>query len=379
MSKLSKEQTERYSRHILLGEIGTAGQEKLRDSSVLIVGVGGLGSPAALYLAAAGVGRIGLVDPDTVSLSNLQRQILYSTHEAGEAKTAAAQRRLQKLKSDITIETYPFALDSGNASAIIRKYDVIIDGSDNFATRYLVNDVCVFEQKPYVYGSIYRFDGQITVFDAQKGPCYRCLFPNPPQPFSVPACGQTGVLGVLPGTIGVLQAGEALKLILNLGQPLTGRLILYDALSLRFDEVAIQKSPACPVCGRDPQITAPIDYQLFCKTVPPADLPPARIMTVQELQRRLTNSDKLFLLDVREDSERAISRIDNAAVIPMGQISGRLNEIPDNCDVVVFCRSGVRSAHVVNQLSQAGFQRIFNLDGGILAWAGEIAPEMASY
>ena len=372
---LSREEIQRYSRHLLLNEVGMKGQRRLKGASVLIVGVGGLGSPVALYLAAAGVGRIGLVDSDVVDVTNLQRQVLYGTSQRGQSKVLAAKARLQDLNPHITIETYQEPFTSANAMDIARNYDVLVDCSDNFPTRYLVNDVAVLLGKPEVYGAIYRFEGQVSVFDAREGPCYRCLFPEPPPPHLQPTCGQVGVLGVLPGVIGTLQATETLKLLLGIGQPLIGQLLLYDALAATFDLIKVRKNPKCKVCGEHPEITAPIDYEAFCGTGG-TEVPEIR---PRELAVRLQSGEPLLLLDVREPNEVDLVQLPGSIHIPLSELPEHLNDLDPEKEIVVLCRSGQRSAVAVELLRESGFHKVSHLAGGLRAWAEEVDPDLLVY
>ncbi len=377
---LTNEEIYRYSRHLLIPEVGLSGQKKLKAASVLIVGVGGLGSPAALYLAAAGVGRIGLVDFDVVDESNLQRQILHGTSWVGKPKLASAKVRLLDLNPSITVETHETVLTSANAMDILKDYDIIIDGTDNFPTRYLLNDACVFLGKPLIYGSIFRFEGQVTVFDAKVGPCYRCLFPEPPPPGSVPSCAEGGVFGVLPGVIGAIQATEAIKLIIGQGKPLIGRLLLYDALNMSFEEVELRKNPACPVCGENPTIRELIDYEAFCGVPIRAhdvrtefDITPLELKAMLEQDRR-----KLVLLDVREPNEWEICHLEGAILIPLRKLPAYLNQLDPTKEYVVYCKTGNRSAQAARIMHAAGL-RVYNLRGGINAWSREVDPSVPLY
>jgi molybdopterin/thiamine biosynthesis adenylyltransferase/rhodanese-related sulfurtransferase len=367
---LTPTERRRYARHLTLPEVGEAGQIALKKSAVLIVGAGGLGSPAALYLAAAGVGRIGLVDFDNVDASNLHRQILYGTMSVGRPKLDAARARLFDLNPEITIETHAEKLTSANALEILRKYDIIVDGTDNFPTRYLVNDACVLLGRPNVYGSIYRFDGQASVFDAKRGPCYRCLYPDPPPPHLVPSCAEAGVLGVLPGVIGSIQATEAIKIITGSGEPLIGRLLLFDALQMSFRTLRLRKDPGCKVCGEGPTVTKLIDYEEFCS--PGANME----ITVRELAEQ---RESVTLIDVREQHEWNVGHLEGAKLIPLKQLPARMNEVPREADVVVYCAVGGRSAQAVHFLRQAGYERVRNLIGGIKAWAREVDPSVRVY
>jgi adenylyltransferase/sulfurtransferase len=376
MNKLTSEELERYSRHLALPEVGLKGQEKLRDASVLVVGAGGLGSPVALYLAAAGVGRLGLVDFDTVDVTNLQRQIIHGTKDVGRSKLLSARERIADINPFVNVETHETRLTSANAQDVIARYDVVVDGTDNFPTRYLVNDACVLLGKPNVYGSIFRFDGQVSVFDAKRGACYRCLYPEPPPPGSVPNCAEGGVLGILPGIIGTLQANETVKLLLGVGEPLINRLLLLDALEMRFREVRFAKDPACPICGTAPTIRELIDYEAFCGVAQPSPSAPVKEIGAKELRASL---DRVLLIDVREPFEADIARIPGARLIPLGELRDRLAEIDRHADIVVHCRSGQRSAKAARWLEEAGFDRVRNLRGGILAWADEVDPSTPKY
>lgn len=365
----------RYSRHLIMPEVGAEGQRRLNAARVLCIGAGGLGSPAALYLAAAGIGKIGIVDLDDVDLSNLQRQILHGTKDVGRKKLDSARDRLHDINPNISIALHECRLSAANAADVIANYDIVIDGSDNFPTRYLSNDVCVFGRKPNIYGAVFRFDGQSAVFAPHLGgPCYRCLFPDPPPPESVPNCAQAGVLGVLPGIIGMIQAIEAIKLILNTGEPLIGRLLHFDALKMRFREFNVRRDPQCPVCGDHPTITAPIDYEQFCGIT--ADVP---AISVQELKRKLDAREPIQLIDVREPFENEIAKIDGARLIPLGELPARLNELDRERYMVVHCHTGMRSARAVQLLRGAGFLNVFNLEGGIDRWSGEIDPRAQKY
>jgi adenylyltransferase/sulfurtransferase len=383
LPSLNREEILRYSRHLLIPEVGLEGQRKLKAASVLIIGTGGLGSPVALYLAAAGIGRIGLVDFDLVDSSNLQRQVIHGTSAIGTLKVESARQRLQDLNPDIDIVVYNEPFTSFNAMEIAQDYDVIVDGTDNFPTRYLTNDLCVLTGKPNVYGSIFRFDGQVSVFDARRGPCYRCLFPEPPPPGLVPSCAEGGVLGVLPGTIGTLQATETLKVILGIGEPLIGKLLLYNALDLSFEFVRLKKNPHCKVCGPNPEVTELIDYEAFCG-VPGRghevdDASMGMEITATELQERLNKGNHLSLLDVREPHELEISSLSGAVNIPLGQLAGRLSELDSADDLVVLCKSGTRSARALELLYSAGFRKVKNLRGGINSWARDVDPSLPIY
>ncbi|WP_416208826.1 molybdopterin-synthase adenylyltransferase MoeB [Chloroflexus sp.] len=378
---LSNEEIARYSRHLIMPEVGMAGQRRLKQGSVLLIGTGGLGSPLALYLAAAGVGHIGLVDFDVVDASNLQRQIVHGTSTVGVAKTESAKRRLQDLNPYIEITTYETQITSQNALELMQPYDVIVDGTDNFPTRYLTNDACVLLGKPNVYGSIFRFEGQVTVFSARDGgPCYRCLYPEPPPPGLVPSCAEGGVLGVLPGVIGTIQATEVIKLLTGIGEPLIGRLLLYDALAMRFRELKLRRNPSCPVCGDHPTITELIDYEQFCGLVEEPTLSNQFEITPRELAEWLERPDRPFLLDVRNPYEVAIASIPGTdKLIPIDQLPERINELDSAREMVVYCRSGARSGRAVELLKSVGFRKVKNLVGGILRWADEVDPSVPKY
>ncbi len=384
---LTLDEVRRYSRHLIMPEVGINGQRRLKASRVLLVGAGGLGSPVALYLAAAGIGHIGLVDHDAVDASNLQRQIIHGTSSIGRSKLESARERMLDLNPHITVNCYPAPLTSANAFEVLAPYDVVVDGTDNFPTRYLINDACVLLGKPNVYGSIFRFEGQVSVFDAHRGPCYRCLFPVPPPPGLVPSCADGGVLGVLPGTIGAIQATETIKILLGIGDSLIGRLLLYDALTMSFDLIKLHKDPGCPVCGKQPTLTELIDYEAFCgapvltEVGAPANADsqtPA--ITVREVADRLNRGEVIALLDVREPHEWQISDLRAATHhIPMGQILDHLDEFDRDREIVVYCRTGVRSAKVTRLLHAHGFSRARNMSGGINAWAAEIDTSLPIY
>jgi adenylyltransferase/sulfurtransferase len=385
---LSHDEVKRYSRHLIMPEIGVEGQQRLKAARVLCIGAGGLGSPASLYLAAAGVGTLGLVDFDTVDFSNLQRQILYSSRDVGRRKLEAAAERLTSLNPGVRVVEHEARLSSANALDIVSQYDIVVDGADNFPTRYLVNDACVLLGKPNAYGSIFRFDGQASVFATKGGPCYRCLYPEPPPPGLVPSCAEGGVLGVLPGIVGTIQATEAIKIVTGAGQTLAGRLLLLDALSMEFRTVKLRRDPACPICGDHPTITALIDYEQFCGVAPvaqaasPAGLRAEDETSVEELKARLDRGDAPWILDVREPREFDICRIPGSTLIPLGELPKRLAEIPsgpDAPDIVVHCKMGGRSAKAVTLLRQHGYTRVQNLTGGILAWAAKIDPSVPTY
>jgi adenylyltransferase/sulfurtransferase len=379
---LSNEEIRRYSRHLIMPEVGMAGQRSLKQGSVLLIGTGGLGSPLALYLAAAGVGHIGLVDFDVVDESNLQRQIVHGTSTVGVAKTESARARLRDLNPYIEVTTYETQITSANALELMRPYAVIVDGTDNFPTRYLTNDAAVMLGKPNVYGSIFRFEGQATVFSPQHGgPCYRCLYPEPPPPGLVPSCAEGGVLGVLPGVIGTIQATEAIKLIAGIGETLVGRLMLYDALAMRFRELKLRRNPACPVCGDNPTVTELIDYEQFCGIVPEVStLSNQYEITPGELAAWLQRDDRPYLLDVRNPYEVAIAAIAGTdKLIPVDQLPERLAELDSSREIVVYCRSGARSGRAVELLKSAGFRKVKNLVGGVLRWSDDVDPTMAKY
>ena len=384
--ELTPEEALRYHRQIILPQLGPEGQARLKAASVLIVGAGGLGSPVSLYLAAAGIGRLGLVDGDVVELSNLQRQVVHDTASVGRPKTSSARQRLARLNPDVQVEEFPFRLDRHNALSTLEGWDVVVDGSDNFPTRYLVNDCCVLLGVPFVYGAIFRFEGQASVFAHPDGPCYRCLFRDPPPPEAVPGCAEAGVLGVLPGLVGSIQASEAVKLVLGIGRPLVGRLLLVDTLPMEFREVELRRDPECVVCGPEPSITEPIDYEAFCGgTSAPAPAPPERRaveeMDVEELRRRLASDDAPALLDVREPYEWEISNLGGygATLVPLGRLHEAIGRLDPREELVVYCRTGHRSAIAVEQLRSAGFGSARNLKGGINEWARRIDPSLPTY
>jgi len=377
---LSSAEIARYSRHLIMPEVGMEGQLKLKAARILLIGAGGLGSPLALYLAAAGVGRIGIVDFDIVDFSNLQRQIAHGTADVGRPKLHSARDRILSINPETKVDLYEEHLTSKNAMRIFEPYDIIIDGTDNFPTRYLVNDACVLLKKPNVYGSIFRFDGQASVFYPFKGPCYRCLYPEPPPPGEVPSCAEGGVLGILPGVIGVIQATEAVKLIIGKGDPLIGRLLHYDALAMKFREFKLRRNPKCPICGDNPTIHALIDYEQFCGVVPPKKGDAASgEMTVVELKKKLDRKDNFLLLDVRNLNEYQICQIPGNVLIPLPELGNRLGELPRDKEIVVHCKMGGRSAKAVELLKQQGFTNVVNLQGGILAWAENVDPTMPRY
>jgi adenylyltransferase/sulfurtransferase len=383
LPELSTDDLSRYSRHLILPEVGMEGQRRLKAARVLCVGTGGLGSPLALYLTAAGIGTLGLVDFDVVDSSNLQRQIIHSTKDIGRKKIDSAEEKLSALNPAINIVKHDTMLSSANALDILKDYDIVADGTDNFPTRYLVNDACVLLGKPNVYGSIFRFEGQASVFATEAGPCYRCLYPEPPPPGLVPSCAEGGVLGILPGLVGVIQATEVIKLILGKGDSLVGRLLLVDALNMRFRELKLRKNPECPVCGTNPTVTALIDYEHFCGIVP--ETPQEKNLkngipqlTVKELKARRDRGEDFFLLDVREPYEVQIAQI-GGTVIPQNDVPNRLAEIPRDRQIVVHCRSGARSQRIAEFLKQSGYTQVVNLAGGILAWSDEIDPSVQKY
>jgi sulfur-carrier protein adenylyltransferase/sulfurtransferase len=379
---LSNEEVARYSRHLILPEVGMEGQLKLKQSKVALIGAGGLGAPLGLYLAAAGVGRIGLVDFDVVDASNLQRQVIHGTKDIGRKKLDSAADRMLDINPNLKIDKFDTGLTSENALEILKDYDVVVDGTDNFPTRYLVNDACVLLKKPNVYGSIFRFEGQASVFAYQDGPCYRCLYPEPPPPGLVPSCAEGGVLGILPGMIGVIQATEAVKIILGIGETLKNRLLLYDALDMRFHELKLRRDRNCPVCGDHPIVTKLIDYQEFCGVRPLAASQPAAtdgVIDVTEVKAKLDRGDRFTLIDVREPYEYQIARIPGAQLIPLGELPKRLNELDPEAEIVAHCRSGVRSQKAVDLLKQNGFQKARNMTGGILAWSDKVDPSVPKY
>lgn len=381
---LSKEEILRYSRHLIMPEVGMEGQLKLKSAKVLLVGTGGLGSPMALYLAAAGVGTIGLVDFDVVDETNLQRQVIHGTKDVGKKKIDSAIETMQDINPHVNMVRHEVALSSENALDILKDYDIIADGTDNFPTRYLVNDACVLLGKPNVYGSIFRFEGQATIFATKGGPCYRCLYPEPPPPGLVPSCAEGGVLGILPGVVGLIQATEVVKLILGKGEPLIGRLLLYDALNMRFRELKLRRNPECPACGDHPAITKLIDYQQFCGIPQHAPEPTGAGLKEDEidalgLKEKFDRGERFVLLDVREPHEFQIARIPGSILIPLGELPKRVHELDPAADMVVHCKSGMRSAKAIDFLKQAGFRKLKNLKGGILAWSDKVDPSVPKY
>jgi molybdopterin/thiamine biosynthesis adenylyltransferase/rhodanese-related sulfurtransferase/molybdopterin converting factor small subunit len=380
--ELSREEVQRYSRHLIMPEVGVEGQRKLKAARVLCIGAGGLGAPASMYLAAAGVGTLGLVDFDKVDASNLHRQIIYGTPDVGRPKLEASRDRLVAMNPSVKVVLHEVALTSKNALDVLRDYDVILDGTDNFQTRYLVNDACVLLGKPNAYGSIFRFDGQASVFAVKGGPCYRCLYPEPPPPGLVPSCAEGGVLGVLPGIIGIIQATEAVKLILGAGQPLVGRLLLYDALQMRFRELKLRRDVECPVCGDHPTIHELIDYDAFCGVTPTTSAAVSSgvpEVTAQELKAQIDKGSGVFILDVREPNEYQICRIPGSTLIPLGEVASRSAELDRDRDIVVHCKMGGRSAKAVALLQDRGFTRVKNLKGGILEWIDKVDPTQSKY
>jgi adenylyltransferase/sulfurtransferase len=379
---LSNEEVARYSRHLIMPEVGMTGQRKLKAASILMIGTGGLGAPLGMYLAAAGVGRLGLVDFDVVDASNLQRQIIHGTKDVGRPKIASARDRIEDINPHVEIETHETRLTSENAMRLFVNYDVIVDGTDNFPTRYLVNDACVLTGKPNVYGSIFRFEGQASVFWAERGPCYRCLYPEPPPPGLVPSCAEGGVLGVLPGIIGAIQANEAIKIVLGAPDIMVNRLLLFDAWRMRFRELKLRKNPDCPVCGDNPTIKELIDYEEFCgiTQTQTETKPTMEEITATELKQRLDRGDDIQIIDVREPHEYEIGQIPNSKLIPLGQVLNRMNEIDPNRETVMHCKMGGRSAKAIDALQRSGFTgRLINLKGGITAWSNEVDPSVPKY
>ncbi len=384
---LSNDEILRYSRHLIIPEVGIEGQKKLKAAKVLLVGTGGLGAPLGLYLSAAGIGKIGLVDFDTVDFTNLQRQVIHSTKDVGRKKLDSAAEKMQAINPHVQIARHEVALTSENALEILKDYDLVVDGTDNFPTRYLVNDACVLLGKPNVYGSIFRFEGQATVFGYEGGPCYRCLYPEPPPPGLVPSCAEGGVLGILPGTIGLIQATETVKLILGIGEPLVGRLLLYDALGMRFRELKLRKNPECPICGEHRTITKLIDYHQFCGVPQPQSQPASAQenklregeIDVTEVKAKLDRGDDFVLIDVREPHEYRICSIPGAKLIPLGEFPRHVDEFDPAADIVIHCKSGMRSARACGILRQAGFANVRNMAGGILAWSDKVDPSVPKY
>ena len=385
LPELSGDEIKRYSRHLIMPEVGVEGQRKLKAAKVLCIGAGGLGSPAAMYLAAAGIGTLGIVDFDVVDFSNLQRQIIHGTPDVGRTKLASAKDRLGALNPNVHIETYDEALSSENALRLFEPYDVILDGTDNFPTRYLVNDACVLTGKPNAYGSIFRFEGQASVFATKEGPCYRCLYPEPPPPGLVPSCAEGGVFGVLPGIIGVIQATETIKLVLGTGEPLIGRFLIYDALRMRFRELKLRKDNDCPVCGTHPTVKKLIDYEQFCGVAPhqvaaaAAPMTNADALTSRELKAELDRGDQVVIVDVREPQEYQINRVPGSILIPLGDLPKRYVELDPNANIVTQCKSGMRSAKAQDLLRSKGFTRVRNLTGGVLGWIDQVDPSQPKY
>jgi molybdopterin/thiamine biosynthesis adenylyltransferase/rhodanese-related sulfurtransferase len=382
--QLSNQEVMRYGRHLIMPEVGVEGQEKLQAAHILMVGAGGLGSPSALYLAASGVGEMTIIDPDVVDVSNLQRQILHDTSSVGVPKVESAKKRIAEVNPFVKVNAIQDQLSNSNVRELIRNCDVVVDGTDNFQTRYMVNDTCVFEKKLNVYGSIFRFDGQSTVFCDPNGPCYRCLYPEPPPPGMVPSCAEGGVLGILPGIVGVVQATEAIKLIIGKGDPLVGRLMLYDALAMKFRELKIRKDPECPVCSADPTITELQDYEYFCgyghgEENGAENGSALQQISARQLKEMLDGGRKLTLLDVREPQEWDITQLPNAKLIPLGEVPERMNELDTADDIVVYCHHGMRSARAIGFLQKMGFSKLQNLAGGIDAWANQVDKEMPRY
>ncbi|MHB8656045.1 MAG: molybdopterin-synthase adenylyltransferase MoeB [Terriglobia bacterium] len=380
-AKLTKDEVLRYSRHLIMPEVGMDGQLKLKQARVLCIGAGGLGSPLALYLAAAGVGKLGIVDFDTVDFTNLQRQIIHDTNDVGRPKLTSARETIADINPIVEVVGFETRLTSENALDIFKDFDIVADGTDNFPTRYLVNDACVLLGKPNVYGSIFRFEGQASIFYAKEGPCYRCLYPEPPPPGLVPSCAEGGVLGVLPGIVGCIQAVETIKLILGIGRSLVGRLLLFDAMNMKFRELKLRKNPECPACGTHPTVTKLIDYEQFCGIRGEEHVPPTKVpeMTAPEVKKMMDEKKPFVLVDVREPHEFQICRIPGSILIPLGEVPKRMNELNSADDIVVHCRSGMRSAQAVEFLMKAGFRKIHNLKGGVLAWADEVDPSMPKY
>ena len=380
-AQLSKDEILRYSRHLIMPEVGMEGQLKLKRAKVLCVGTGGLGSPLALYLAAAGIGKLGIVDFDVVDFTSLQRQVIHGTNDVGRSKLESARETIHEINPHVEVETYETRLTSANALDIIKDYDIVADGTDNFPTRYLVNDACVLLGKPNVYGSIFRFEGQASVFYAKEGPCYRCLYPEPPPPGLVPSCAEGGVIGVLPGIIGSIQALQTIKLVLGKGQTLIGRLLLFDALNLKFRELKLRRNPQCALCGQNPTITELIDYEEFCGIRGEEHIPDTTVpeVTAPDVKKMIDEKKPFVLVDVREPHEFDICRIPGSTLIPLGDLPSRMNELNSADEIVVHCRSGVRSARAVELLMKAGFRKIHNLKGGVLAWADQVDPSMPKY
>lgn len=382
MAELSKEEILRYSRHLIMPEVGLEGQMRLKDASILLIGAGGLGSPLGVYLAAAGIGRLGLVDFDKVDFTNLQRQIIHGTKDVGRLKVDSAKERIQEINPEVQVSTFNTRLSRENIMGLVKDYDIVIDGTDNFPTRYLVNDACVFQKKPNIYGSIFRFEGQATVFKPFEGPCYRCLYPEPPPPGMVPSCAEGGVLGVLPGIIGLIQATEAIKLIIRKGESLVGRLLIYDALKMSFREVKLRRDPSCPVCGEDPTIQSLIDYEQFCGITRGGEAKAEQSeydLGPKEVKRFLEERKDAILLDVRESHEYDIVHIEGSKLIPLSELHLRANELDTADTVVAYCHHGQRSLQALKTLEKFGFKKLKHIRGGIDAWADEVDPDMARY
>ncbi|MBV9868011.1 MAG: molybdopterin-synthase adenylyltransferase MoeB [Abitibacteriaceae bacterium] len=379
---MTNEQVMRYGRHLIMPEVGVVGQEKLNAAKILMVGAGGLGSPSALYLAASGIGEMTIIDPDVVDLSNLQRQILHDTSSVGVPKVESAKKRIHEVNPNVKVNAIQDQLSNENVRQLVREHDLVVDGTDNFQTRYMVNDACIFEKKLNVYGSIFRFDGQSTVFCDPNGPCYRCLYPEPPPPGMVPSCAEGGVLGILPGVVGVIQATEAIKLILGKGDPLIGRLMLYDALAMKFRELKIRKDPECPVCSAHPTITELQNYEYFCGIAPEANGESGQAqeqITARQLKEMMEAGRRLTLLDVREPQEWDITHLPDAKLIPLNDLPDRMNELDTADDIVAYCHHGMRSAKAIGFLQKMGYKKLKNLAGGIDAWAVNVDPEMPRY
>jgi len=385
MASLTNEEVLRYGRHLIMPEVGMKGQKKLKDAKILMVGAGGLGSPSGLYLAASGIGELTIIDPDVVDASNLQRQLFHDTDKIGVPKVESAKERIAAINPNVKVNAIQDFLTNENVRKLVREHDLVVDGTDNFQTRYMVNDACIFEKKINVYGSIFRFDGQSTIFCAEDGPCYRCLYPEPPPPGMVPSCAEGGVLGILPGIIGVIQATEAIKIILGEGRPLIGRLMLYDALEMKFRELKIRKDPSCPVCGEHPTIHDLQDYESFCGIIPHEEKAegeestPIEQINARQLQEAIASGKEITLLDVREPQEWDITHLPGAKLIPLGEVPERVNELDSADEIVVYCHHGQRSQRAINFLKKVGFSRLKNLAGGIDSWAANVDHEMPRY
>lgn len=385
MASLTNEEVLRYGRHLIMPEVGMKGQKKLKDAKILMVGAGGLGSPSGLYLAASGIGELTIIDPDVVDASNLQRQLFHDTDKIGVPKVESAKERIAAINPNVKVNAIQDFLTNENVRKLVSEHDLVVDGTDNFQTRYMVNDACIFEKKINVYGSIFRFDGQSTIFCAEDGPCYRCLYPEPPPPGMVPSCAEGGVLGILPGIIGVIQATEAIKIILGEGRPLIGRLMLYDALEMKFRELKIRKDPSCPVCGEHPTIHDLQDYESFCGIIPHEekaegeDNTPIEQINARQLQEAIAAGKEITLLDVREPQEWDITHLPGAKLIPLGEVPERVNELDSADEIVVYCHHGQRSQRAINFLKKVGFSKLKNLAGGIDSWAANVDHEMPRY